>query len=351
MYTRSPFFGPLWIYFGAFTPKEWTRETSLRLPPFKVIETARGYLLLPTDVAKQRLDDIARTPTILTKRSDGAYLAMTDNVMWITHMFLWFVRKSWKNEDYGILWAIIYLVLRSPNEKTRFTTKEISKLTGYDLNKCQERLDKFSGDGLITRSDNNCIADGNAIFELFNEYRKQLPNWTEEKVMGILCADAHMYAKDVCKEMARYGLLESAIYKVIRKLKNENFVVWNYDKQHGKGPAREYLISNCDNCFFGHSSKEKCMEESFDYLKQLIGEIFNKKLGIEESAELEKLKSPNDLRLLRRLNEVLYAIYPLKTNVEDMNGELLDALKLTGIVDVNHGFITFKIPLNTSKSP
>lgn len=348
---RKPVFGYLWTYFAIFSQKEWGEK---KQAPFDIRQTARGFELKPRDAVKKNLDNIIDS-NFLKKRLDGTYVAENNNNAWITKMFQWFVYRAWRVDDYGVLWSIIHEYLQSGGtEQVSFSAKQISSLTDYGLNRCEEQLKKFLKDGYLTKRGDSYSVKSNDLDKLFSKYRTQLPNWTEERIMEILCSMAEIYTKDVCREMAWYSLQDNTTYKAVKKLRKEKYIrVTKSDRpEHSRGPLREYLGPNCDNCFWGHSSKDRCMEYAFGILTKQLEEISGRKIESEEKIEFKKaLKEvPNNLQLLHRLNGLLYRLYLVKENIKSEDQYFLGVMKRIGLLNHEPQFLTLRIPFEQSGS-
>lgn len=319
---KRPFFGPLYSFFLEFTPIEWSEERFLKLP-FKIIGDS---LIEPSsEEVKDKLNHLEEGGG-LKKRRDGKYIVSTSNMRSIVRMFRWFVARSWKNKEYGIIWSLLHLTLpHYPNPAT-IKVEEISKITGYDLSSCEEIIKRF----VKVKEGSEYKVDSSTCLNLFDSYRRSIPTSTEERIMGdVLCPEGEAFSKDICNRMVYYGLGESAVYKAIEKLKKDGFIKVKEYKRRGRGPVSELLVPCCEtNCFLGFSSKDRCYEF---YFYQLINYIKEEK-GITLKPEVkdaiyQKLRNfPDSWRIIQKLIQILI----LESIIEKMKKDekVLTALEI-----------------------
>lgn len=155
----------------------------------------------------------------------------------------------------------------------------------------------------------------------------ELPIWTEERVMSVLCSGPGESVSELYEAVLAQGVSIGAIYKVSEHLKTQGYV---YTQKHyrvnERGPMREMLTADCGNCFFGYSSPDRCMEDALRQIEYMLHRDYGKKPTDEErSALFSAAKSiPYACRTNRRVLTSLRLMHEVGsiTNDEGVSGML-----------------------------
>ncbi|MDG6929404.1 MAG: hypothetical protein JRN29_05105 [Nitrososphaerota archaeon] len=142
-----------------------------------------------------------------------------------------------------------------------------------------------------------------------------LPSWSEEVAMDTLCSNTGGSVAEVYERIMGHGLGMAATYKIVERLKAKGFVFASrHFRVSDRGPMREYLMTNCRNCFYGYTSEERCLMDAFRKLEDLASEYYGRMLPqAERMALYMSLKSiPFNSRIARRILHLLTLIYQVE---------------------------------------
>jgi hypothetical protein len=310
--SKRPFFGHLLKYLEVFTPKDFGDRR-----PFALELDSKPYGLI-LEPGNENISEKLRKIEGVRLRSDRKYIVLSNNDQWIARNFYWFALRSLRHNELRNLWALFHCVLNSRDNST--SAEGVANLTGNDLYTCKRWLDELANKQILIRSGNKYVIDysSSEISSLYAKYTKAAPTSTEELIMGLLCSNYDLFKGKVCDLMLKlYGLEKSAVYKALGSLKNGNYVTISSRHVGKRGPARDYLYVNCQNCFFLFASQEECLEYEFKILDQCLEKNFARKLEDEEKVALLKMiKTKADApQLLRILNLILEDFGALKEEI------------------------------------
>jgi hypothetical protein len=322
---------------GAFPPSSWSEELYSRSPLYS-IENVNGRIsLVPARPQTESVLDNLSEPIGLKKRKQGHtyYFVSKNDYAKGFREFEWFVRRSWKNKDYAVLWSLVYAAhVRGWDHEQRVAVlaSSISELAGCEEEKCKEIMKRLVGAQKITTK----LSDFGEEYEIrepeleaaLDALVDQLPSWNEEIIMASLCSRAGGSIADIYENIANLGLTVGAAYKIVERLKDEGYIYpFRHFRVNDKGPMREMLSANCRNCFYGFTNEENCLRATMRQLKQVLKIYYGKDLTYEESAGIySAVKSiPYGSRACRRALESLRLIHEVKLITNE--GRVLTMLK------------------------
>ncbi len=320
---KMRFLGPLFQYMKEFTPEEWGKKRPFAFEPdYKPY----GLILKPRDENIRR--QLEKISNVRLRRDGLTFIIKSGNAQSIARIFYWFALRSLRVTEYRNLWALIHSILNSNDNSA--SVEEMSSLTNIDSSECKNWLEKLADKQVLVRKGNKYMITENSgkFLCLYRKCTSAAPTQTEEFVMELLCSNYGLYKGEVCDSMSKiYGLGKSAVYKATNNLKNSNFIRIISKHVGKRGPARDYLFVNCQNCFFQFASKEECLEHEMTNLAKNLEKGFARELKNEERiALLEFIKGRAEgPQLLRKLNLTLYYFNLLKEEITE-NESLKEAV-------------------------
>ena len=336
---------------GSFAPSDWSEELYGRLPPY-VLENAGGKVLIfPMKTnAELVLDDLC-SPLGLKKRKQGHtyYVVNKSDSIRAFRQFDWFLRRSWKNKDFAVLWAVAY-ILQTKGWNRGVSLESVSEMTGLDSNHCakvfEELLDARAFESRINGFSDYEI-DRKKVELILEKFLSELPSWPEEVIMNNLCSGTGSSIADIYENLFTLGLTIGAAYKIVERLKDQGYIYpMRHVRVNEKGPMRELLSANCRNCFYGYTSEERCLLDTFRQLEDTIDRYYGKKISNEERNSLYlSIKSmPYNSRICRRALESLKLIHQVEGITKE--GKVLSMLKK---IEEKYGIeFPLKTPLDSS---
>lgn len=318
---------------GAFSPGQWTEELYIRAPPYVVENTSGRVVLSPSDTETEAVLDYLSHPLGLVKRKQGhvQYVVNRSDSIKALRLFDWFVRRSWRDKRFAVLWAIIYFGEAKGWSRPKISMESVAEMTNCDLKTCSAIMQNIL-DGKAEPS----VVQGYTDYDLNKERTLQsltnlideVPTWTEELVMKSLCSGMGGSVEDVYEQIMTQGLGIAAAYKIVERLKHDGYIyAARHYRVNEKGPMREQLSANCRNCFHGYSSEERCFLDTFRQIEGILAMHYGRKLSEEERRSLyASIKLiPFSSRVSRRVLESLGLIH----QVEIMTNErrVLNVLK------------------------
>lgn len=297
----------------SFPPSAWREELYVRSPHFTSENLGGKVVITPTRRdAELVLDDLAPRLSLKKRRGEGNhyYVVSKPEVVRALNIFNWFVRRSWRVKEVSIVWALAYVAKAKGWEERPIPLGSVAEISGYDPLVCAEVIEKLvkaepQGGG---PAHGDYTIDRQQITRVIRELAERLPTWSEELVMSTLCCRPGLSVEDVYKLVMEHGLSLRAVYKIVEKLKRENYIVrLRYYRVSTKGPMRELLSANCRNCFYGHTTEERCFQDTMRQVEHFIKRHYGKEL-----AEEDKVTFYKTLRLIpyssRALKRVLIAL-------------------------------------------
>jgi hypothetical protein len=164
--------------------------------------------------------------------------------------------------------------------------------------------------------------DGVALKEKLESHLEETPTQTEELVMESLCSGMGSSVNDIYNRAFPRELTVGAVYKVSEELKRNGYVqALRHFRVNERGPMRELLGSDCRNCFYGYSSAEKCFDDAFRDLEQILKRYYQKELTEEERASsYSAIKSaPFGPKVIRKVLEAMKLIHHMDVMMNEKN--------------------------------
>lgn len=278
---------------GSFSPIEWEEKSYIRSPPYRLETTGGGRLLLaPSDTSTEAVLDKLSRSLGLTKRKQIpiSFIVNRTESAKVLRTFDWFVRRSWQDKRFSVLWALIYVGEAKGWSRPKISLDSIAEMTNCDPKFCNDIMTEIL-DGEITHSEetNSVNFDLNRmrVEASLSKFVEELPTWTEEQVMKSLCSGMGASVEEVYDQITALGFGMAAAYKIIERLKKSGFV---YASRHfrvkERGPMREQLAANCRSCFYGYSSEDNCLLDILRQIESLLEEQYDRKITDEERRAL-----------------------------------------------------------------
>jgi hypothetical protein len=203
--------------------------------------------------------------------------------------FDWFVRRSWRNTEYSVLWALAYLGEKENWKRTNVQLQSVAEVAGLSSSECGRALQSLfrSGDESFNQSLNELASDRRLIQQTLSVKISELPIWTEEMVMSVLCTGPGGSIAEIYEAIQIQGLSIGAVYKLAERLKAQGYVYpLRHYRVNERGPMREMLTADCRNCFFGYSNSDNCLEDTLRQIETVLEHDYDKKPTSEERAAL-----------------------------------------------------------------
>lgn len=278
--------------FGSFRPTDWNEEAYTRHPPF-VVEAASGRVfVMPRDSeAETTLDRVA--PSLgLKKVHQGhvSYLVQRGSAVKALREFDWFVRRSWRNRELHALWALAYIGERAGWSNTSIQLQDVADTAGLTSKEASEALQKLfhsnGGNGQV-ESLVELASDRGLIQQTLEKKVAELPIWTEEMVMSVLCTGPGGSVAELYEAVLAQGLSVGAVYKLAERLKTQGYVYpLRHYRVNDRGPMREMLTADCRNCYFGYTNPDDCLEDTLRQIEDVLRRDYHKVPTREERAAL-----------------------------------------------------------------
>lgn len=305
---------------GAFPPNQWTEDLYVRAPPF-IVENMPGRVhVIPSDSeAQEILDNVAR-PLGFVKRKQGhvRYLVSRSDSIKALRLFDWFVRRSWRDKRFAVLWTIIYIGETKHWSHPNISLESVAEVAHCELKQCADIMTAIL-DGAAAPSKIAGYTDYELKKERVISYLmsmlKELPTWTEELVMKSLCSGMGGSVEDVYEQIMPQGLGIEAAYKVAERLKRRGYLyAARHYRVNERGPMREQLSANCRNCFYGYSSEDRCLTDTLRQVEGMLSTYYGREFSEEEKRSLyASIKLiPLSSRVSRRVLESLWLIHQVQ---------------------------------------
>ncbi len=278
--------------FASYKPTDWNERGYTHRPPFMVENSAGRVFVVPRDLdAESTLDKIS--PSLgLKKVRQGhvSYLVSRGNAVKALREFDWFVRRSWRSKELRVLWALAYLGERGDWSQPHLQIQYVAEVAGMTAKECGEALQKLfhSKDEVgMTQSLAEISTDRRLIQQTLDKAVAELPIWTEELLMSVLCTGPGGSVAELYEAVLAQGLSVGAVYKVAERLKTQGYVYpLRHYRVNERGPMREMLSADCRNCFFGYTNPDDCLVDSIRQIEDVLEHDYGKKPTIDERTTL-----------------------------------------------------------------
>lgn len=278
--------------FGSFRPTDWSEEAYTRRPPF-VVETVSGHVfVVPRDSeAESALDNVSSSLGLKKVRQGHiSYLVHRGYAIKGLREFDWYVRRSWRNKDLCALWALAHLGERRDWSQTSLLLQYVAEVAGLTAKECGEAVQNLfhsKGENGSTLGLAELGSDRRLIQQTLEKKVADLPIWTEEMVMSVLCTGPGGSVAELYEAVLAQGLSIGAVYKVAERLKTMGYVYpLRHYRVNERGPMREMLSADCRNCFFGYSNPDGCLEDTLRQIEDVLERDYGKKPTRDERAAL-----------------------------------------------------------------
>ena len=278
--------------FGAFRPTDWNEEAYTRHPPF-VVETVSGRVfVVPRDSMDEATLDRISSSLGLKKVRQGhvSYLVQRGSAVKALREFDWFVRRGWRNRELPTLWALAFIGERGGWSQAIAQLQDVADtagLTSKEAGEALQSLFRSKGENGQAQSLVELANDRGLIQQTLEKKVAELPIWTEEMVMSVLCTGPGGSVAELYEAVLAQGLSIGAVYKLAERLKTQGYVYpLRHYRVNERGPMREMLSADCRNCFFGYTNPDSCLEDTLREIEDVLGRDYHKSPTREERAAL-----------------------------------------------------------------
>jgi hypothetical protein len=215
--------------FGSFRPTEWNEEVYTRSPPF-VVETMSGRVfIVPRDMDTEATLDKMSSFLGLKKVRQGhvSYLVSRGYAIKSLREFDWYVRRSWRAKELRALWAIAYVGEKADWAHGPVQPQYLADIAGLTVKELTDSLQKLfhsNGQNGNSQSLNEIASDRRLIHQTLETQVTELPIWTEEMLMSVLCTGPGGSVAELYEAVLAQGLSIGAVYKVAERLKTQGFL-------------------------------------------------------------------------------------------------------------------------------
>lgn len=311
--------------FGSFRPTDWREEVYISRPPF-IIETISGrVLLIPRDHEVESTLDAISSSLGLKKVRQGhiSYVVSRGYAIKALREFDWYVRRSWKNKELLALWALAHVGERGDWKQTSLQLDHVAEVAGLATKECGTALQalfRSNPDNISVQGLSELASDRRLIQQTMETKVTELPIWTEEIVMSVLCAGPGGSVAELYEAMLGQGLGIGAVYKLAERLKTRGYIYpLRHYRVNERGPMREMLAADCRNCFFGYSNPDVCLEDSIRQIEDVLERDYGKEPTKEERASL--YNSVKTIPYASRTNRRVLASLKLMHEIDRMSKE------------------------------
>lgn len=310
---------------GSFSPIEWNEETYAKDPPFVMENTMGRAFLVPRDIEVETTMDSKSTLLGLKKRRQGhvSYLVSRANSIKALREFDWFVRRSWRDRELAVLWALVYLGDKRGWTKLGLSMQVVVDAAGISVKECGVVLERLFHSRLengMARGLGDFASDKRLVELTLVKRLTELPTWTEEMVMTVLCSSAGESVAEIYEGVFAQGLSVGAVYKVVERLKNQGYVYpLRHFRVNERGPMREMLSADCRNCFYGFTNPDMCLRDTLRQLEVVLKRDYGKNPTREERSAL--YASMKTMPYSSRINRRVLASLRLMHEIDRMTKE------------------------------
>jgi len=315
------------VLLEAFSPDQWKEEDHVRNPAFITEDVDGTIMIVPNSLEAERVLDLVSAPLGLKKSKNGrlCYLTGRADTVRAIRMFGWYVRRSWRNRDLAILWALAHalgnldephppIAVQSISGMTNSSPKQVSDVMG-SLRRPATSPGRANGFGEYE-------VDGVALKKKLEDHLDETPTQTEELIMESLCSGMGSSVNDIYNRAFPRELTVGAVYKVSEELKRDGYVqVLKHFRVNDRGPMRELLGSDCRSCFYGYTNPDRCFDDAFRELEHMLKRYYGKELSEEERASsYNAIKSaPFGPKVMRKVLEALKLIHHMDVLMSEKN--------------------------------
>jgi len=311
----------------SFSPDQWIEDAYVRAPPFVTEDIDGTVMIIPNSLEAERVLDMVSPALGLKKARNGrlCYLTSRTETIRALRMFNWFVRRSWRNKELSILWALAYALGDLDKVRPPVSVQSIASMTSCGPKLVSDVMNGLhGGNGGPTQGGvfGEYEVDGAVLKKTLDGHLEETPTQTEELVMESLCSGMGSSVSDIYNRAFPRELTVGAVYKVSEQLKRGGYVqALRHFRVNERGPMRELLNSDCRNCFYGYSSAEKCFDDAFRELEHILKRYYNKELTEEERASsYSAIKSaPFGPKVVRKVLEALKLIHRMDIIMGEKN--------------------------------
>lgn len=336
----------------AFRPSEWSEVTYTSGPPFVVDNSSGRVFLVARDHGVEvSLDGASVRLGLKRMEGDPEYLISRADSVKTFREFDWLVRRSWRNRDLAVIWALVYLGEKRKWTQSDLSLKALANLAGLDTKECSaalKRLFRARVGSDTARALSEIAADRRLVELTLEKVLANLPTWTEEVVMSVLCSVDGGSVADIYESLLGQGFSVGAVYKVVERLKRREYI---YPERHfrvnERGPMREMLSADCRNCFYGFTDPDMCLQDTLRQLEGVMQRDYNKTSTREERAVL--YKSLKAVPYGSRINRRVLASLRLMREIERMKKEGRVSSLLKKIEEHYHVELPVKTPAESSR--
>ena len=324
--------------FGNFKPTEWNEDAYTSSPPFTA-ETLSGHTyLVPRDYHVEETLDVISSSLGLKKAGQvrRRFLVSRGYAVKAFREFDWFVRRSWQNNELSALWALAYIGEKEDWSQSSLKLQyiaEVAGMTTQETGQALQRLFHLTPQNGSARNLTEFGSDKSLVRQTLEKKVAELPIWTEEKVMSVLCSGLGGSVSELHEAMLSQGLSVGAVYKVSERLKTQGYVYTHkHYRVNERGPMREMLTADCRHCFFGFSNSEKCLEETLREIEYVLTRDYGKEPTKEERVAF--FDSVKPIPYACRTNRRVLGSLKLIRELDSMAGEGDVSTMLTKISEV-----------------
>jgi len=293
----------------SFPPSAWREELYVKSPHFIFENLGGKAIITPTRRDSEIvLDGLARHLSLKKRREEENhyYIVSKTEVIKALNIFNWFVRRSWRIKEFSIIWALVYVASAKGWGERPIPLGSVAEISGYEPLVCAEVIERLvkAGQQSSRAGQEDYAVDRREVGKAIQELLERLPTWSEELVMNTLCCRPALSVEDIYKQVMENGLSLRAVYKIVEKLKRENYIIrLKYYRVSPKGPMRELLSANCRNCFYGYASEERCFQDTMRQVERFIKRHYGRELSQEDKTTFYKALRliPYSSRVLKRV--------------------------------------------------
>jgi len=277
--------------FGVFRPTEWTEEAYIRRPPFMVESISGRVFVTPRDdLAEAALDGISSFGLKKVRQGHTSYLVSRGNAIKGLREFDWYVRRTWRNNGLSVLWALAYIGEKGGWSQSKVQLQDVAEIAGITAKECGEALQALfhsKEESGQNQALNEFASDRKLIQETLEKKVEELPIWTEETVMSVLCTGPGGSVSDLYESVLPQGLTIGAVYKSVERLKTQGYVYpLRHYRVNERGPMREMLTADCRDCFFGYSNPDNCLEDTLRQIEDVLQRDYGKQPSRDQRTAL-----------------------------------------------------------------
>ena len=294
---------------GNFKPTEWNEDAYISAPPFTAETLSGRTYLVPRDYHVEETLDVI-SPSLGLKRAGQVhrrFLVSRGYAVKALREFDWYVRRSWRDNELSALWALAYIGEKEDWAQSSLKLQYIAEVAGLTVKETSQALQSLfhltpqnGSTGALTEF----CSDNSLVRQTLEKRVAQLPIWTEEKVMSVLCTGLGGSVSELHEAVLSQGLSVGAVYKVTEHLKTQGYIYTHkHYRVNERGPMREMLTADCRHCFFGFSDSERCLEDTLREIEYFLSRDYGKEPTKEErTAFFNNVKSiPYACRTNRRV--------------------------------------------------